>query len=257
MSKMREKLLKPNSVVQYITLVLFCVASALAGQYMLALVELVVAIILFIAFVMHRKYRRKKIESYINHAYDESIGAEGGKVPFPMAVFRLEDGGIVHANDAFVSLTGYHDVFNEHNIDEFLPDFKVDWLLSGKSEYPHDVKIERKRFRLYGSILRGDENITVKLGIVYFADLTELYQVYDEYIRSRPVVSIVLVDNYEELTRNMSEASISAMDAQLNNTIMNWAQQYHGLLRRVEKNRFLLILRSATLKELLNPNFLF
>ena len=255
MNKRIEKLLKPNSVVQYIALMLFCVASLLAEQYMLAAIELAITLVLFISFIMHRKYRRKKIDSFISSAFGENIGVEGARVPFPMSVFRLEDGGIVHVNDAFVTLTGYHDAFNEHNIEEFLPDFKVDWLLSGKTEYPYDVRIGKKRFRLYGSILRGDENATVKLGIVYFADLTELYQVYDEYIRSRPVVSIVLVDNYEELTRNMSEASISAMDAQLNNTIMNWAQQYHGLLRRLEKNRFLLIFEKRDLKKAIESKF--
>ena len=255
MSKRFERLLKPNSVVQYITLLLFSVGSALAGQYMLAAIEFIITLVLFVSFIMHRKYRRKKIDSFVNGAYDENAGVEGAKVPFPMAVIRLDDGGIIHANDAFVTLTGYHDVFNEHNIDEFLPDFKVDWLVSGKAEYPYDVKIEKKRFRLYGSILRGDESATLKLAIVYFADLTELYQVHDEYIRSRPVVSIVLVDNYEELTRNMSEASISAMDAQLNNTIMNWAQQYHGLLRRMEKNRFLLIFEKRDLKKAIESKF--
>ena len=43
----------------------------------------------------------------------------------------------------------------------------------------------------------------------YFSDLTKLYQIRDEYIRSRPVVSIILIDNYEELTKNLTENAIS------------------------------------------------
>jgi len=255
MGKRLERLLKPNSVVQYIALLAFCVLSALAEQYVLAAAEFALTVILFISFLLHRKYRRKKIDSFISSAYSQTVGVDGAKAPFPMSVIRLDDGGIVHVNDAFVALTGYHDVFNEHNIEEFLPEFKTDWLASGKAEYPYDVTIGKKRFRLYGSVLSGEENATVKLGVLYFADLTELYQVHDEYIRSRPVVSIVLVDNYEELTRNMTEAAISAMDAQLNNTIMNWAQQYHGLLRRLEKNRFLLIFEKRDLKKAVESKF--
>lgn len=255
MNKRFERLLKPNNVVQYVILLLFSIASILVKQYMLAAIELGVTIVLFISFVLHRKYRRKRIDSFVGDAYSDHVGVDGVQVPFPMAVIRLDDGGIVHVNDPFVLLTGYHDVFNEHNIEEFLPDFKTDWLRSGKAEYHSDVKIGKKRFRLYGSVLRGDEGDAVKLGVLYFADLTELYQVHDEYIRSRPVVSIVLVDNYEELTRNMTEASISAMDARLNNTIMNWAQQYHGLLRRLEKNRFLLIFEKRDLKQAVETKF--
>lgn len=255
MSKGLGRLLKPNSIIQYIALLLFSVGAVLAGQYALAAIEFAATIILFVLFVMHRKYRRKKVAAFVNGTYSKSAGVEGAKVPFPMVVFRIYDGGIVHVNDAFITLTGYHDVFNEHNIDEFLPEFKADWLLSGKTEYPYDVKINKKRFRLYGSVLSSDDNTSVKLGMLYFADLTELYQVHDEYIRSRPVVSIVLVDNYDELTRNMSEAAISAMNAKLNNIILDWAQQYHGLLRRLEKNRFLLIFEKRDLKKAVESKF--
>ena len=255
MGKHLRRILKPNSAVQYVVLLLFSFAAAFVGHYALAVAELLITIALFVVFLLYRKYRRKKIDSLIGDAYSEVVGVSDAKVPFPMAVIRLEDGGIVHVNDAFVSLTGYHDVFNEHNIDEFLNEFKTDWLISGKAEYPYDVTIGKKRFRLYGSVLRSDDSVSVKLGMLYFADLTELYHVHDEYIRSRPVVSIVLVDNYEELTRNMTEAAISAMDAQLNNTIMNWAQQYHGLLRRMEKNRFLLIFEKRDLKKAIESKF--
>lgn len=255
MNKRLMRLLKPNSVIQYVALFLLSLASIVVKQYLLAAIGMTVTVILFASFVLHRRYRRRKINVYVEEGMNKSIGVEGTQIPFPMVVVRLDDGGIVHANDAFVALTGYHDVFNEHNIDEFLPEFKSDWIASGKSECPFDVKMGKKRFRLYGSVLRADENASIRLGILYFADLTELYQVHDEYIRSRPVVSIVLIDNYEELTRNMSEASISAMDAQLNNTIMNWAQQYHGLLRRLEKNRFLLIFEKRDLKNAVETKF--
>ena len=57
------------------------------------------------------------------------------------------------------------------------------------------------------------------LGVLYFSDLTELYQVRDEYIRSRPVVSIILIDNYEELTKNLTESGISTLNARLNDAI--------------------------------------
>lgn len=41
----------------------------------------------------------------------------------------------------------------------------------------------------------------------------------DEYIRSRPVVAIILVDNYDELTKNLTEGAISTLNAELNEVI--------------------------------------
>lgn len=46
----------------------------------------------------------------------------------------------------------------------------------------------------------ADPKSGVMLGMLYLLDLTDLLLVRDEYIRSRPIVSIVLVDNYDELT---------------------------------------------------------
>ena len=255
MNKKLERLLKPNSVVQYIMLFLFGIAAILAKQYLLAGIEIAITIILFVAFIMHRKYRRKRIDTLVTGAYAEQFGVKNAQVPFPLAVIRLDDGGIVHVNDPFVTMTGYHDVFNEHTIGEFIPNFKANWLAEGKAEYPGDVRFGSKRFRVYGSLLGSDGNNSIKLAILYFADLTELFLVHDEYIRSRPVVAIVLIDNYDDLTHNLSEASVSAMDAKLNNTVMNWVQQYHGLLRRLEKNRFLLIFEKRDLKRAAESKF--
>ena len=255
MNKKLERLLRPNMVVHIVVLLLFGVAALLLEQYLLTVAAIFVTAVMVVAYLFVRKYRRKQIENFVSTVTAaEGIGTNG-QIPFPLIVLRLADGAIVHANDAFVSLTGFHDVFHERGIEDFIPDFKTDWLTSGKTEYPQEVTISQRRFRVYGTLVHKEEIQSVPLGVLYFADLTELYQVHDEYIRSRPVVSIVLVDNYEELTRNMSEAAISGLDARLNNTIMQWAQEYHGLLRRLEKNRFLLIFEKRDLRQAMDSKF--
>lgn len=55
----------------------------------------------------------------------------------------------------------------------------------------------------------------MQLATIYFADMTEMFNIRDEFMRTRPVVSIVLIDNYDELTTNLSDSAISTLDAQL------------------------------------------
>lgn len=255
MNRKLERLLKPNTGVHFFVLLLFGVSALLVEQYILAGVALGVTVLLFAAYLFYREYRRKQIDSFIGGLTQAEGVREGAQAPFPMVVVRLADGGIVHVNATFAKLTGFRDVFAEHCIHEFLPEFKTDWLTSGKVEYPQEITISDRRYRVYGTMVHNEDNQSMHLGVLYFVDLTELYQVHDEYIRSRPVVSIVLVDNYEELTRNMSEAAISGLDARLNNTIMKWAQEYHGLLRRLEKNRFLLIFEKRDLRQAIDSKF--
>ena len=255
MNKKLEKLLTPNTGVHFVVLLLFGVAALLLEQYFLAGIAVGVTILLFASYLIYRNYRRKKIEAFVSGVVQAEGVNERTYAPFPMLVLRLSDGGIVHANDAFIQLTGFRDVFKERNIDEFISEFNTDWLISGIKEYPHDVTIASRRFRVYGTMVRAEETQVIRLGVLYFADLTELYQVHDEYIRSRPVMSIVLVDNYDELTRDMSEAAVSGLDARINNMILKWTQEYHGLLRRLEKNRFLLIFEKRDLNQAMDSKF--
>lgn len=254
MNKKLERLLKPSAWLYFAVLLIFGVTTALLEQYILAGIELGITLLLVIVYLVFRSTRRRELQAFIQKVSDQMTTVGGVEAPFPMVVLRLADGGIVHANDAFTQLTGFQDIFTENNIEEFIPGFTTDWLTAGKTEYSYDVSFEQRRYRVYGTMIHNADT-AIPLGMLYFTDLTELYQVRDEYIRSRPVVSIVLVDNYEELTRNMSEAAISALNARINNTILKWAQKYHGLLRRLEKNRFLLIFEKRDLKEATDSKF--
>lgn len=254
LNKKLERLLNPSAWLYFAVLLCFGAAAALLGYYILAAAELGITLFLFVLYLIFRNNRRRELQTFVQNVTDEMNAVSGAETPFPSAVLRLADGGIVHVNEAFAKLTGFHDVLTEKNIEEFVPGFTTDWLTSGKVEYPYDVSFDQHRYRVYGTVIHNAD-VTTPLGVLYFTDLTEMYQVRDEYIRSRPVVSIVLVDNYDELTRNMSEAAISGLNARINNTILSWAQNYHGLLRRLEKNRFLLIFEKRDLKQAIDSKF--
>ncbi len=255
MNKSLGRVLNYNVGIYFLILLAFGIAAAVAQAYVLAGVELAVTILLFVLYIMYRSQRSKELQNFIAKTENKMSGENGAKSPFPMVVIRLSDDGIVYVNDAFTKCAQLQNTVKERLIDEILPGFSTEWLTSGKMEYPYDVTIAERRYRVYGTAIRADDPHETPLGILYFTDLTELYQVRDEYIRSRPVVSIILVDNYEELTRNMTEGAISALNSRINNTIMKWAQGYHALLRRLEKNRFLLVFEKQDLKRAIESKF--
>ena len=255
MNKKLGRLLQPSMGGYIAIMMAFALAAALFQVYILATLEILITALVFVLHQVSRTKRRKKLQDFIQEHLDETFGAEGAKPPFPILVVRLSDGGIVFANDDFIQMTDFLDSMAERNVAEILPGFDVSWLTSGKTEYTHDVIIENRRYRVYGSSVRADDPAQTHLGVLYFADLTELYQVRDEYIRSRPVVSIILVDNYEELTKNLSEGATSAMNARINDCITQWCGGYQGLLRRLERNRFLLVFEKRDLNKAKEDKF--
>ena len=254
MNKKLGRLLNPGVGIYYVVLVAFAAAAAVLEQFLLSGIILgVTALLLTMHIVMHSN-RRKNLKAFLEARLGE-LEAKRSLAPFPMVAFRLADKGVVFANDTFVKLTGFQDTMTERNVTQILPGLKLDWLAAGKTEYPYDVTLGRRRYRVYGTTLQANDPAGTWLGALYFTDLTELYQVRDEYIRSRPVVSIILVDNYEELNKNLTEAATATLNARINETITEWTEGYHGLLRRLERNRFLFIFEKKDLKQAIADKF--
>ena len=247
MNKRFGKVLHTHVWIYFVLLFGFAVAALLAGQFMLAAAEGAVTAVFLVAALLQHQRRKNELQKFLSRVSQSQTGRESAESPFPVAVIRLSDGGVLYANDAFAKATGCDDTMVQRNIQELLPGIQTDWLLSGKTEYPYDVTALGRRYRVYGNAARGDDPGNTFLGVLYLSDLTELYQVRDEYGRSRPVVSIIMVDNYEELTKNLTESATSILNARINEAITQWTEGYHGLLRRLSKNRYLFIFEKRDL----------
>ncbi len=247
MDKKLGRLLRPSVGIYLGALGLFALVTVLAKQYVLAGIEAVVTMGLLLFYYEYQKHRKKMLKNYIRTLGSELPIANGARSPFPTVALRLVDGIIICTNQAFAQAVDYREGFSDKSIDQIIPGFSLEWLASGKSEYPYDVTFGKHRYRVYGTTARAEDSEETPLGILYFSDMTELYQIRDEYIRSRPVVSLILVDNYEEMTKNLTESAISNLDAKINDAITNWTEGYYGLLRKMEKNRYLFIFEKRDL----------
>ena len=200
------------------------------------------------------KYARAGVESLTND-YPRVEGMSVGTC-YKLAQTLIEGYHAEKYDELWLVYTSFKSMMTQEvAIEQLLPGFSTDWLLSGKTEYPYDVKLQNKRYRVYGTTVYAEDPQSTRLGVLYFTDLTELYQVRDEYIRSRPVVSIILVDNYEELIKNLTESAISSMNAKINDAITKWTEPCKGLLRRMERNRFLFIFEKRDLKQAIDDKF--
>ena len=255
MNRKLGRLLQPGMGMYFAVMLLFAAAALLLDSPVLAAAEAVITALLFAYYQFRKAHRRRELESFIQSATNTLENTDGGKTPFPMALVRMGDGSMIWSNESFVELSGFRDEMYEQTITDLIPNFNMDWLLAGKSEYPYDVKLGDRRYRIYGSTIHADDPQGTLLAALYFSDLTDLYLIRDEYIRSRPVVSIILVDNYEELTKNLTESATSTLNAKINEIITRWAEGYHGMLRRLERNRYLFVFEKRDLQHAIDTKF--
>lgn len=255
MNKKLGRLIQPGMGLYFLLMFAFAIADFFFSNTLLACIEAGLALLLLIYSQARKFQRRKEIAAYIQSATDTLDIATKANMPFPMALIRLGDGEIIWCNEKFYKVSGLKDSMLEQQITDVFPSFTTDWLAAGKGECPYDVSVGGRRYRVYGTTIHADDPDGTLLGTLYLSDLTELYQVRDEYIRSRPVVCIILIDNYEELTKNLPESSISNLNAALNEAITRWTDGFHGLLRRLERNRFLFVFEEHDLEKAIAGKF--
>ena len=254
MDKKLIRLFRPSRTIYYVLMVCFAIGSMMVGQYLLGAAELIATGAAFFVHLSHQQASNRRIRQYLQRATDTLESTGQGASPFPAVLVQLGDESVVWCNGKFTELTGVTVTSVNHQLQDVLPGISVDWLAAGKTECPQELTLNGRRYRLFGTAVK-EKNGPALVGVIYLNDLTELYQVRDEYIRSRPVVSIIMVDNYEELTKNLTESAISTLNAKLNDSITHWTEPYRGLLRRLEKNRFLFVFEKRDLEDAVSHKF--
>ena len=256
MSKKLSRLLEPGMWLYFIALLVLSGSAFALQQYFLGGLGLALVIALLIYNRIDDKRRKKALMAYIQSATDSFGTAARQGSPFPMAVIKMTDGEIVWGNPQFYEATGTGDSLLRQRIGDVFSNFSTRWITEGRTEYPRDVQIGEKRYRIYGNLIRSDaEQATVLLATLYLADMTEMFNVRDEFIRSRPIVATVLVDNYDELTNKMADSAISSLDARLNDCIGAWCADLNGMLRKYERNRWLVVFENRDLSRLQENKF--
>ncbi len=256
MNKKLRRVLQPRMTAFFVILVLFSALAAVFEQYYLALGEALVTLVLFLVCRWASRQRRHALGEYVRSANEMLHRTHGGEVPFPIALVNLTEDEILWYNRSFRELTGAHEGLNSLRVGDVFPELSLQWLLAGKGEASDFLRFQERRFLVQGSLLGEPEGRNgAALGMIYLHDLTELLDTRDEFIRTRPMMCLVLVDNYDELTNNLPDAAISNLNAQINTIINHWADRYGGLLRKLERNRYLLLLESKDLAAMADDKF--
>jgi len=231
----------------YLTLLLiFAVATYFLGGYAryLAAAEAVVAVAMAVFLRITSRKRSKELEEYIESMTSSLQTASTGTLtnfPLPVMIFRPDTAEILWANSHFIAASGSKRHLKEDRITALSSNFSPAWLLDGQTEAPAPVEMNGRRYRVYGTLFRPERQPGRIMATTYWVDITDLAERYDEFLGSRAVCAIILLDNYDEFFKNMDEKEKSALLSSIYDKIDKWAKEGSGILCKLDRDKYLYI----------------
>ena len=257
-----KRLIQPNMRLYYIFLIVFTIATLLVGEYKVILfaVEAVIIVFLYVYSTAANKKRSSEILNYLEEAtvnMDSTSNDIMKEFPLPMVIFNLEDNRVLLENKEFRRISGDTPHTFETHMSEIAPDFNYKWLMEGRTEAPARVTLGKGIFKVFGNIMRNENPAGGYswLGVTYWMDITEYADLSDELTNSRPVFSIIMLDNYEELLNDMSEKDKSALLSMIDDRISDWTEKCGGYLRKYDRDRYIFIFEERHLQTFIDGKF--
>ena len=258
-NKKLSRLLEPNLKFYFAVMLLFAVA-AIPVNWQLALAEGTLTVLLYFYFRQSNQKRRQGVLQYIDSVTGSVDTASKSTLinsPLPTLVFRLDTGEIIWSNESFLQLAGVREHLFEMRLSEAVPDFQVQWLLSGKQESPERVELNNHRFRVYGSLVRSRNRTGVQslVATTYWVETTEADHLREVYEASRPVAAILMLDNYEDLMKACEDTQRSAVLAQIDEKLQIWANAGQGILLKTDRNHYLFLFEEQYFQHFVDEKF--
>ena len=258
-NKKLSRLLEPNLKFYFAVMLLFAVA-AIPVNWQLALAEGALTVLLYFYFRQSNQKRRQGVLQYIDSVTGSVDTASKSTLinsPLPTLVFRPDTGEIIWSNESFLQLAGVREHLFEMRLSEAVPDFQVQWLLSGKQESPERVELNNHRFRVYGSLVRSRNRTGVQslVATTYWVETTEADHLREVYEASRPVAAILMLDNYEDLMKACEDTQRSAVLAQIDEKLQTWANAGQGILLKTDRNHYLFLFEEQYFQHFVDEKF--
>ena len=232
------------------------------------LVSVGTVIYIFIAVQLFRYHKPLIINDMIAFAnqYDVVEKRMLEELALPYAIMDME-GRMIWSNRIFSEITG-RDQFYKKNISTVFPDITPDKLpvadeleISEMSTHFGDriYRVSMQRVTMgevvsHADILE-DMSQNVSLIAMYLYDETELKEYIQKNEDNKLVVALAYLDNYEEALESVEDVRRSLLIALIDRKITKYFSNFDGLVKKLEKDKYLLIMRQSSLETLKEQRF--
>ncbi len=216
-----------------------------------AYIELGITLVLVVISLVRLSKEQNDIDRYmrrvlrhINESDEQSLNAS----PLPIAVISDGDQIVWHnASFEFEVLDG-HSCIGELS-KTILPSIATDVLYQTNCL---EIDLHDRHYMVYVSplSLRGKS-----LFVLYYLDVTKLHNIALEHAATRPVVMLIDIDNLDELMQRLRDSERARIEGLVENALEDWLFQTTGVLRKIDGDRFMVIIEKHYLSAMIESRF--
>lgn len=243
----------------FAAMVVLATVTLLTGEHKVAAYEYAFCGVIFIVFLIMSSRYSKELTRFIEETMtDIHDSNKDSIIHFPMAtaVIKLETNEVVWGNAAFEEMIGEHSAIFEKKLFDLIPEFNLGWVIDGGNECPHEVEINGKFYRVYGSFFDGGRTQGgFELVTLYWLDVSEYSNAITEFENSRQMVSVIMIDNYEDIMNGLNDSERSTVTAEIDKKLAEWTASAGGIFVKYEKDRSIYLFEERYLEEYTSSRF--
>ncbi len=226
------------------------------GNGRMALAELLFAVLLLIYIAIVIVMRRRDMKEYMSMLVqkdDSSSHSAVNLLPVAAAVLTV-DGLIMWFNDGFSKIAGSESLYNTP-ITDIIKDIKWTKVLKATDSVEFAVRHNDSVYKVIAKIAKTNREGGEISVILYFIDITRQTELERKYEDERTVVGLVAVDNYDEVFQKMDDSESQQASARINRIVTDWVSESDGVIKRLERDRYLVMFEKKYLSEYISKKF--
>ncbi|WP_019243380.1 MULTISPECIES: DHH family phosphoesterase [Bacillus] len=227
-----------------IAVVTVLLISLMFYKWWIALIGIPLVCMLFYQILSIELNNRRETEKYISTlSYRLKKVGEEALLEMPIGIMLINDDYCIEWTNPFMASCFHEDTL----VGRSLYDVAEILIPLLKQEVETEaVTLNDRKFKV---VHKKAEKL------LYFFDVTEQVEIEKMYEDERTVISIIFLDNYDELTQAMDDQRRSSLNSLVTSLLDKWARDNGVFLKRTSSDRFIGIFNESILQKLEKTKF--